>query len=374
MKNTKKTIVAGLYETYTDAEGEEIIDLSGGFGFQVPEVIDAVKAQAEIMGLSNRVLMSEPLIALCRRLAGLLPDPLVSSYVCSSGDEAFEGALKLCKGLNPRRNTLVFIKGGDYGSLTYGRSLTQPDRYSEIQRLLGFKRVAVSHADDLARIDWNDCFAVCHTSVITDEKGVLRLIEQPLLDRLYAAAGDAKAPVIAMDVATCLGSLGTLFGFQQYSNTPDIAVLGGPLGGSAVPIGTYTCSEEMAYKVYGRSTPAKHGSTTAGNPMACVAALTTLDYLHTHNSPQRCTHNGQLLAGVLTDLGATALGGWVSVPLHGRDEAQLREALYQNGVYASPARGNALVLRCPVTARSLPVERAGQRIKETFRHVLNHAA
>ncbi|WP_122745989.1 aminotransferase class III-fold pyridoxal phosphate-dependent enzyme, partial [Pseudomonas viridiflava] len=112
------------------------------------------------------------------------------------------------------------------------------------------------------------------------------------------------------------------------TNTPDIAVLGGPLGGSAVPIGTYTCSEEMAYKVYGRSTPAKHGSTTAGNPMACVAALTTLDYLHTHNSPQRCTHNGQLLAGVLTDLGATALGGWVSVPLHGRNEAQLREALY----------------------------------------------
>ncbi|WP_122586772.1 aminotransferase class III-fold pyridoxal phosphate-dependent enzyme, partial [Pseudomonas viridiflava] len=112
--------------TYTDAEGQEIIDLSGGFGFQVSEVIVAVKAQAEIMGLSNRVLMSEPLIALCRRLAGLLPDPLVSSYVCSSGDEAFEGALKLCKGLNPRRNTLVFIKGGDYGSLTYGRSLTQP--------------------------------------------------------------------------------------------------------------------------------------------------------------------------------------------------------------------------------------------------------
>lgn len=101
MKNNKQ-IIGGQYETYLDGEGRQIIDLTGGFGFQVPPVIEAVTRQAEIMGLSNRVLMSEPLIALCRRLAELLPAPLASSYVCSSGDEAFEGALKLCKGLKPK--------------------------------------------------------------------------------------------------------------------------------------------------------------------------------------------------------------------------------------------------------------------------------
>lgn len=374
MKSHKKLIVAGQYETYIDGEGQQIIDLSGGFGFQVPEVIKAVKAQAELMGLSNRVLMSEPLIGLCRRLSELLPEPLVSSYVCSSGDEAFEGALKLCKGLSPKRNTLVFIKGGDYGSLTYGRSLTHPDRYSEIQRLLGFKRVAINSPADLESVDWNDCFAVCHTSVRTNDQGALSLIEQPLLDRLYAAANAGKAPVIAMDVNTCLGSLGRLFGFQHYANVPDIVVLGGALSGSAVPIGTYTCSEKMAYDVYGRSTPAKHGSTTAGNPMACVAAMTTLDYVQTHNADQRCAYNGELLVNTLKGLGATALGGWVSVPLQNHDEAQLRGALYQHGVYVSASQGNALILRCPITARPQQVERAGQIIKETFNHVLNYAA
>ncbi|MCV4265624.1 aminotransferase class III-fold pyridoxal phosphate-dependent enzyme [Pseudomonas capsici] len=374
MKSNKKQIVAGLYETYIDGEGQQIIDLSGGFGFQIPEVIDAVKAQAELMGLSNRVLMSEPLIDLCRRLAGLLPEPLVSSYVCSSGDEAFEGALKLCKGLNPKRNTLVFIKGGDYGSLTYGRSLTHPDRYSEIQRLLGFKRVAINHPAELESVDWNDCFAVCHTSVRTNDQGTLKLIEQPLLDRLYAAAKDVGAPVVAMDVNTCLGSLGRLFGFQHYANVPDIAVLGGALSGSAVPIGTYTCSEKMAYAVYGRSTPAKHGSTTAGNPMACIAAMTTLDYVQTHKADQRCTHNGELLVNTLKGMGATALGAWVSVPLQNHDEAQLRNVLYRKGVYVSPSQSNALILRCPITARPHYVERAGQIIKETFSNVLNHAA
>ncbi|MCV4284079.1 aminotransferase class III-fold pyridoxal phosphate-dependent enzyme [Pseudomonas capsici] len=374
MTNHKKLIVAGKYETYIDGAGQQIIDLSGGFGFQVPEIINAVKAQAERMGLSNRVLMSEPLIGLCRQLSGLLPEPLVSSYVCSSGDEAFEGALKLCKGLNPKRNTLVFIKGGDYGSLTYGRSLTYPDRYSEIQRLLGFKRVAVSHPRDLESVDWKDCFAVCHTNVRNDNHGIPGLIDHSLLDRLYAAASDARAPVISMDVNTCLGSLGRRFGFQHYANMPDIVVLGGALGGSAVPIGTYTCSEKMAYAVYGRSSPAKHGSTTAGNPMACIAAMATLDYVQTHNSEQRCAHNGELLASILKGLGATAMGAWVSMPLESNYKTQFHEALYQRGVYVSASQGNALVMRCPITARPQYVERAGQIIKETFSHALTHAA
>ncbi len=227
MKTTDKLIITGQYESYTDGDGRKIVDLSGGFGFQVPPVIEAVSRQASIMGLSNRVLMSEPLIGLCRTLAELLPAPLVSSYVCSSGDEAFEGALKLCKGLKPRGNTIVFIQGGDFGSLSYGRCLSASRDYEEIQNFLGFKRVAIQQAADLDKVDWDDCFAVCHTSTVIDDSGRLRLIEQALLDQLYARAAKASAPVIAVDVQSCLGSLGKLFGFQYYQNTPDIVVLGG---------------------------------------------------------------------------------------------------------------------------------------------------
>jgi len=375
MKTNNKQIITGQYETYTDGNGRQIVDLSGGFGFQVPEVIDAVSRQAGVMGLSNRVLMSEPLIALCRTLAEHLPPPLVSSYVCSSGDEAFEGALKLCKGLKPKRNTIVFIQGGDYGSLSYGRCLSASRDYEEIQRFLGFERVAISQLADLDKVDWADCFAVCHTSTVLDASGRLGLIEQALLDQLYARAAKALAPVIAVDVQSCLGSLGQLFGFQRYKNTPDIVVLGGALGGGAIPIGTYTCSEQMAYQVYGRSSPAKHGSTTAGNPMACVAALTALEYVRKHDSAKQCVENGRLLAQTLASVGAVACGAWVSLPLP-RDlkPAELCETLYERGVYVTPPRGGELILRCPITARSEPIQRAAQIIKETFSHVLNRAA
>lgn len=375
MKTNDKQIITGQYETYTDGHGRQIVDLSGGFGFQVPPVIEAVSRQAGIMGLSNRVLMSEPLIGLCRTLAELLPAPLVSSYVCSSGDEAFEGALKLCKGLKPKGNTIVFIQGGDYGSLSYGRCLSASSDYPEIQRFLGFERVAIQQLADLDKVDWADCFAVCHTSTVLDGSGQLRLIEQALLDQLYDRAAKASAPVIAVDVQSCLGSLGQLFGFQHYRNTPDIVVLGGALGGGAIPIGTYTCSEQMAYQVYGRSSPAKHGSTTAGNPMACVAALTALEHVRQHDCASQCRENGRLLAQVLAPLGAVACGGWVSLPLPGDlKPAELCESLYERGVYVSAPRGRHLILRCPITARPEPIQRAAQIIKETFSHVLNPAA
>ncbi|XVN18867.1 aminotransferase class III-fold pyridoxal phosphate-dependent enzyme [Pseudomonas corrugata] len=230
-----KYIIGGQYETYLDGDGRQIIDLTGGFGFQVPAVIDAVTRQAQIMGLSNRVLMSEPLIALCRRLAELLPEPLVSSYVCSSGDEAFEGALKLCKGLKPKGNTIVFIQGGEYGSLSYGRCLNATQGDPDVQHFLGFKRVAVRHLADLDLVEWSDCFAVCHSSTRVDANGRLQLLEPALVERLHAHAAQASVPVIAVDTQTCLGSLGSLFGFQRYRCVPDIVVLGGALGAVRFP-------------------------------------------------------------------------------------------------------------------------------------------
>ncbi|MEA9979787.1 MULTISPECIES: aminotransferase class III-fold pyridoxal phosphate-dependent enzyme [unclassified Pseudomonas] len=368
-------IISGNYETYMDGDSRRIIDLSGGFGYQVPQVIDAVALQAQQMGLSNRVLMSEPLIRLCRKLAEILPDPLVSSYVCNSGDEAFEGALKLCKGLHPRRNTIVYIKGGDYGSLTYGRCLNQPQEYEEVQRFLGFRSIAIGSLEDLNNVDWRDCFAVCHANIGIGTDGNQRLISHDLIDFLYSLAAREHIPVIGVDVQSCLGSLGTLFGFQQYSHVPSIVVLGGALGGGALPIGTYTCSENIAYKVYGRSSPAKHGSTTAGNPMACVAAIAALDHVISIDAPVRCEENGRILGDVLEDFDLRVHGGWVGMSLDEKcDVLLLQKELYSRGVYVNVPTGRELILRIPITARSEQIARAATAIKETYSHVLNHAA
>jgi len=145
-------IVSARYETFVDQAGAEHIDLTGGFGYQELTVVHAVDQQAKRMGLSNRVLISAPLLNFCSTLAQVLPKPLDMSYVCNSGDEAFEGALKLCKGLKPQGQTLVYITGGDYGSLTYGRCLSHPERYPEMIEFLGMRLIGIQNIQQLKAI------------------------------------------------------------------------------------------------------------------------------------------------------------------------------------------------------------------------------
>lgn len=365
--------VSGQYETYQDLEGREIIDLSGGFGFQVPEVIGPVLEQTRHMGLSNRVLLSEPLVRLCSTLARLLPAGLDTSYVCSSGAEAFEGALKLCKGLYPNRGSIAFLSGGEYGCLTYGRLMNQPQAYQEMIRFLGVRLIPIQPDTDPANLDLDDCFAICHPYIHRDSSDSTQLVSEAQLTRLYRMAKQHVVPTIGYDVDTCLGTLGSLFGFQRTAMPPDILVLGGALGGGAIPIGVSVSSEEMAYQVYGRSTPAKHGSTTAGNPMSCIAALSALEHIQATDAPRRCNENGLALAAALSGLSARAVGSLTAIPLPvWVDMAQLQQRLYKAGVFVNAPSGAELFLRPPVCARREVLLGAAETIKEVMNHAVTH--
>lgn len=365
-------IQSGQYATFRDDDGNQLIDLSGGFGYQVPEVIDAVIAQSDKMALSNRVLISAPLIQLCQKIASILPKPLEMSYVCNSGDEAFEGALKLAKGLNPKAKYLVYVTGGDYGSLTYGRCMTTPERYQEVIEFLGIQLVAISYIDDIYKFNkWNQCLAVCHTGVIRNRHGALTPINQSLLDHLYNNAKQHKVPVISVDVQTGLGQMGTLFAHEYYQLTPDIVVLGNNLAGGAVPIGTYTSSALLANKVYGKSSPAKHGSTTAGNPLSCVAALAAIDLAVEQRLFERVSHYGQLFKQKIKKYQVVNYGGIVNIMLpNDMTASQLRQDLYQHGVYVSPRQvEHVLTLICPLTARPEEMVNAIELINKVIKHV-----
>lgn len=363
------------YESFQDQSGRTIINLAGGFGLQIPQVIDQVYDQAELMGLSNRVLLSEPLIRLCYSVANLLPDSLSTSYVCSSGDEAFEGALKLCKGLHPNRRSIAYLTGGDYGCLSYGRIMNNTAGNAEIMRFLGINLMPISSATDLKRLNLSDCFALCHPYVHQDLAGRFAFAPAALLSEAYALASKHDIPTIGYDVDTCLGHLGTMFGFQKAGLTPDILTIGGALNGGAIPIGMYVCPESMAYKVYGRSSPAKHGSTTAGNPMSCIAALAAIEHAQAIDAPKQCEQNGLALTRALSGVSARPVGGFVAIPIPDiTDLADLRDRLYRAGVFVSPFQGTDLVLRPPVCSRRDTLLQAAARIMEVMTNEVINAA
>lgn len=362
--------VEGQYESFLDNHGNQIIDLSGGFGLQVPQVVNAVSRQVEKIGLSNRVLLSAPLIELCKQLSEFMPDGLENSYVCNSGDEAFEGALKLARSASPRKRTVIAIGGVDFGSLSYGRYISAPQHYPDAGAFLGIKVVQVDSVRQLpAQVDWQDCFAVCYGPLRTASNGLLEAVEPALVAALERSASDLRIPTLFNDVDTCLGSLGHLLSPRLSGALPDIIVLGKSLGGGCIPIGTYTCSHALAYKAYGKASPAKHGSTTAGNPPSCIAAQTSLSYAQERRLDIRANENGNALAEALSSLGAQAIGGIVKLPLANHQSAlEAQRALYTAGVHIRRPNSRELLLRCPLTARHDRVLAAATIIKGTLQH------
>ncbi|MCD4483245.1 aminotransferase class III-fold pyridoxal phosphate-dependent enzyme [Chromobacterium vaccinii] len=353
----------------TDAGGRRIIDLaSGGLGFGLPDIIGKVREQAAVMGLSNRVMMSSPLLTLCRELAGMLPPALSNAYVCSSGDEAFEGALKLCKGLRPQLRRLAHIRGSEFGSLSYGRCLEEPEGYSQLRRFLGLETLTVERDGALPSIaELSQCYALCYSPLVRQSDGSLAVLPPERLLAVAALARSAGVPLVCQASETCLGAAGTMFGHELSGVAPDILVLGGALGGGAVPIGCYFTSAERAYQVYGCSSPAKHGSTTGGNPLSCTAALAALEHAARHKAPERFQALGKQIAGALPEYVSGVVGGIANLRLpDGLDAAGLPDRLLAAGVLTRPPRSRTLTLHPSAATRPQALDAALDIIRRTF--------
>ncbi len=312
------------------------------------------------MGLSNRVMMSEPLLRLCRELAGMLPPTLSNAYVCSSGDEAFEGALKLCKGVQPRLQRLAHVRGSEFGSLSFGRCLEKPESYGELRSFLGLETLTVEHHGPLpSASDLAQCYALCYSPLVRHDDGSLVPLAAERLREIASLARAAKVPLVCQASEVCLGTTGVMFGHELAGVDPDILVLGGALGGGAVPIGCYLTSAERAYRVYGCSSPAKHGSTTGGNPLSCTAALAALDYAMRNNTPSRFEALGKHVADMLPEHVCSVIGGIVNLRVPDKvDASSLPERLLADGVLVRPPRGRTLTLRPLAATRTQALDEA----------------
>lgn len=365
-------VTTATYETFKLSDGRSFIDFSGGFGYQIPEIISAVDAQINKIGLSSRVLMSTPLLSLCAALAELLGPDLNNSYVCNSGDEAFEGAIKLARTIHPNRKTIIAVEGNDYGEMSYGAMVSQFDSSSSLASYLGVKVVWVNANIDLKTLDcWDDCLAFCYGPFIRAKDGTRHTLDPKWLASAEDLAHRNRCLTIWTDIDTCLGSLGSLFSHKLLQANPNVVILGNSLGGGCIPIGTYSCSHSIAHAAYGRHSPAKHGSTTAGNPPSCVAALEAFRISSEKLYWQSSIANGNLLAAELHEYSIRQYGGWVFLNLTSAQQADVvRRALYAEGIFVRRENHAEIVFRCPLSAREPIIKSAAETIKRTLSYAI----
>ncbi|HZT98862.1 MAG TPA: [LysW]-lysine hydrolase [Ktedonobacteraceae bacterium] len=355
-------IVRGKGALLWDNEGREYIDCAAGHGVANighgrSEIAAALALQAQRLITCPEILYNDVRASLLERLAHMTPEGLNHIFLCNSGTEAVEGALKFAR-LATGRTGIVAMLRSFHGRTMGALATTWEPHYREPFAPL---IPGVSHIryNDLAAAEaaiGEDTAAVI-LELVQGEGGV-HVATDEFVQGLASLCRGRGALLIVDEVQTGFGRTGRLFASHHYDLQPDILCLAKSLAGG-VPIGAICLGERVMAS--GRITKGVHGSTFGGNPLACAAALTTLDILEGEALPERAARLG---AYALERLGAlrTPLirevrgrGLLLGIELSRRVQPYL-EALLERGVLALQAGSNVIRLLPPLVIEEEQLE------------------
>lgn len=314
---------------YKDVQGREILDGTGGLwccnaGHGRQRIVDAVSQQIATMDFAPTFQMGHPLpFILADRLAKIAPDPLRHVFFTNSGSESVDTALKIAiayhraRGEGQRTRFIGREKGYHgvgFGGISVGGMVNNRKFFGsmlpgvdhmrhtlDIERN-GFSKGLPQHgielAEDLERLcQLHDASTIAAVIVepISGSAGVV-LPPEGYLKRLREICTKHGILLIFDEVITGYGRVGDAFAAQRFGVTPDMMTTAKGLTNGAVPMGavfassqihdTFMHGPEGAIELF-------HGYTYSGHPLACAAAIATLDIYAEENLFNKAIELGQ---------------------------------------------------------------------------------
>ncbi len=275
-----------------DVEGREYLDALAGIavcnlGHCHPKVVKAVQEQAaKLIHISN-FFVSEPQVALSKKLVEL--SGLDRVFLSNSGAESVEGAIKIA-----RKYAHSHGRGGGIVSMHssfHGRTLaTIATGKEKMQRGFGpmppaFHRVPFNDIQAVREVV-DDSIAAIVLEPVQGEGGIN--VAKPCYLRALRELCDRENIALIFDEVQCgVARTGEWFAKDHYEVQPDIMTLAKGLG-SGIPIGAILSNEKVSQAIdFG-----DHGTTFGGNPLACAAALATLETIESEDLLRKTTRKG----------------------------------------------------------------------------------
>lgn len=269
-----------------------------GLGHAHPKLVKAITEQAATLIHSSNLYRVPRQEELADRLCEL--SGMDRAFFCNSGCEANEAAIKLARlyghGKGIEVPTIIVME-----KAFHGRTLATLTATGSRKIQAGFEPLLTG----FARVPYNDMEAIHHVAehnksvvavlveVVQGEGGV-NMMAPDFLAELRAVCDTHGWLLMLDEVQTGIGRTGTWFGFQHAGVMPDVMALAKGLG-SGVPIGA-CLARGAAAEVF---TPGSHGSTFGGNPLACAAALATLDAIEEENLLDNARVRGEAIRNSL---------------------------------------------------------------------------
>lgn len=343
-------IVRGEGALLWDADGRMYIDCVGGqgaanLGHAHPAVVAAIREQAERLISCPEIFYNDQRAAYLAELAAALPFA-ARIFLCNSGAEAVEGAIKIAR-LKTGRTGIVAAVRGFHGRTMGALSATFEPKYREPFMPL---------VPDFTHVPYNNIAAL--DAAVTDRTAAVILEPVQGEGGVHPAAPGYLADVericcergallIIDEVQTGFGRTGTLFAIEHHGIAPALLCLAKSIAGG-LPMGAIAINAAL-----GPLPPASHGTTFGGSPLVCAAARATLRVMRDEELPRQAAEKG---AYALERLAALRLpriravrgqGLLIGIELKERVQPFL-VALMERGVLALPAGPNVLRLLPPL--------------------------
>jgi len=364
-----------------DVDGNRFIDFTGGLGVlnaghTPPTVVEAVKAQVErFLHTCQHALMYEPYVAVAEALNRLTPGGYDKrTLLVSSGAEATENVVKIARAATGRPGVVVF------DNAFHGRTLLA---LAMTGKVAPYKQGYHPFPSEVHRVPYAYCYRCpfhltypgCGLACADYVEEQLRthvgagnaaaVLVEPVqgeggfiapppgwLERIAEICRDLDIPLVADEVQSGFGRTGTLYAVEQYPGVVPDFTLSAKSIAAGLPLAAVTGRQELM----DAPGPGGLGGTYGGNPLACTAALATIELLEHGDLLDRAKRMGEVLGTRLREMGerhrivgeVRGLGAMMALELVTDRETKEPAKDATSRVIAESARNGLLTLKAGI--------------------------
>ena len=345
-------IAAGDGVHLTDTNGTEYLDFGASYactpvGHCHPEVVDAATSQLKELMYVQASYPHAARTALYGQLAETAPVDVDNVWLCNSGTEANEAALKFARHATGREKVVATTQGF-HGRTMGALATTWKEKYKR-----GFEPLAggvefVEYGDTAAMLEAVDEETAAVILEPLQGEGGINPVSTEYLQAVRVATATSGAAMILDEIQTGLGRTGSMWAAERHDVVPDVLTTAKGLA-SGLPIGATLCRDWIAEDC------GNHGSTFSGGPVVSAAAGATLDVIEREALADHAAEVGSYLREeVETRLGDDVRevrgdGLMVGIEVKRGSNRLLRDLAIDHGILALPAGRTVLRLLPPLT-------------------------
>ena len=344
-------LVRGENATVWDDEGQQYIDCVAGHGVASighcnPVIVEALEKQSRRLINCSATFYNDARAEFLAKLMSVVPKNLKRAFLCNSGTETIEAAIKFAR-FTTRKTEFICAMRGFHGRTMGALSATyNPEYRKDFEPIVpGFHYVPFNNFDKLAE-KVSEHTAGVILEIVQGEGGV-HVGSSDYFAQVRKLCDEKQVLLIVDEVQTGFCRTGRMFACDHFGLQPDILCVAKAIAGG-LPMGAAICSEKV------QPPTGKHGSTFGGNPLVCAAGSAAIGFMLENKLDEQARQKGEHFVGKLKERQFTNvreirhLGLMVGIELKEKSQPYLVK-LMQEGVLAMPAGATVIRFLPPLT-------------------------